>query len=88
MQVINRTKEQTTLEIVLANGARDSINIQPQSRVTLPQGATLNPDKAVVYARIVKVVEDVAPPATPAPAPEDAEGASNDTVSITETAQK
>jgi hypothetical protein len=69
MKVINRTKEMVTLEIVLANGAHDSVNIQPQGRIHLPAGAVLNPTKELVYNRIVKIiaVPETAPEATVSP---------------------
>jgi hypothetical protein len=69
MKLINRTKVLQTVEIVLANGTPDSVNLQPLSRADLPRGATVNPKKIEVYKPIIKVVEDVvAPPLATPPA--------------------
>lgn len=67
MKVINRTKDLLTLEIVLANGKKDSVNIQPLGRADLPPGSMINPDKELVYGPLIKKIDDAAPLPTPAP---------------------
>ena len=62
MQVYNRLDEFVTIEIMLANGSLDSVNIQPRGRVTLPPGAKINPDKAKLYASYTKVKDEAPAP--------------------------
>lgn len=57
MKVLNLSKEQQTVRIVLASGAKDSINLQPQSRANLPSGAKIDPDYEKVYAPFLKTSE-------------------------------
>lgn len=56
MKIINPTQDFKTIDIVLANGERDSVNLQPQSRASLPVGAVIAPEKARVYASFLKTV--------------------------------
>jgi hypothetical protein len=46
MALINKTNFMLSVPIVLADGTRDSVNIQPNRRVTLPDGAILDPRRA------------------------------------------
>lgn len=46
MALINKTNFMMSVPIVLADGTRDSVNIQPNRRVDLPEGATLDPRRA------------------------------------------
>lgn len=46
MALINKTNFMLSVPIVLADGTRDSVNIQPNRRVTLPDGAVLDPRRA------------------------------------------
>jgi len=62
MKVINRTKDFLTVPLILANGTKDSINIQPMGRVTLPEGAEVDPSKAAAYKTRIKVFDNVVPP--------------------------
>jgi hypothetical protein len=56
MKLINKTKEQITLEIVDTNGNVDSINIQPQGRVTVPEGFSISESKLPQYAQVVQMI--------------------------------
>lgn len=64
MLVLNLSKEPQSVRIVLASGAKDSINLQPKSRANLPAGAKIDPDFEKVYAPFIKTNE----PQTAAPA--------------------
>lgn len=87
MQIINRTKEAITLEIVLANGTVDSINIQPQGRIkALPEGAVINPKKRRQYEQIAKFVDDVPKPTTTPGTTPDPEAGPNGSVTVTASA--
>ena len=46
MALINKTNFMLSVPIVLADGTRDSVNIQPNRRVNLPAGAVLDPRRA------------------------------------------
>lgn len=46
MALINKTNFMLSVPIVLADGTRDSVNIQPNRRVNLPEGAILDPRRA------------------------------------------
>lgn len=46
MALINKTNFMLSVPIVLADGTRDSVNIQPNRRVNLPDGAVLDPRRA------------------------------------------
>lgn len=46
MALINKTNFMMSVPIVLADGTRDSVNIQPNRRVDLPEGAMLDPRRA------------------------------------------
>lgn len=50
MPIINKTSIQHTVPIILANGQKDSVNLQPGGRLTLPAGAILDPTKARQFA--------------------------------------
>lgn len=62
MKVLNSLRELITVEIMLANGTIDSVNIQPRSRAELPPGAKINPAKEKLYASYTKVIHDVVAP--------------------------
>jgi hypothetical protein len=46
---VNNSGHMREVEMILANGTRDSINIQPGARVTPPAGSMINPDKEKSY---------------------------------------
>lgn len=54
MLLINKTEQLATVEIILANGSKDSVNVQPRSRVSLPPGSVPNPKKLAVYKQFIK----------------------------------
>lgn len=56
MLLINKTKEQVTLEIANADNQRDSVNLQPQGRINLPEGWQLVGSKLEQYKQIVQIV--------------------------------
>ncbi len=56
MLLINRTKELITLKIVNEAGHTDSINIQPQGRVTMPEGYNLPESHVDQYKQIIQIV--------------------------------
>lgn len=56
MLLINRTKELITLKIVNEAGHTDSINIQPQGRVTMPEGYSLPESHVDQYKQIIQIV--------------------------------
>lgn len=44
MQVVSKIKDSQVVHIILEDGQKDSINLQGRGRVTLPAGATLDPN--------------------------------------------
>jgi hypothetical protein len=53
--IINKTSHQQTIKIILANGKKDSINLQPNGRSDLEEGAKIDPDFEKTYAKILIV---------------------------------
>lgn len=43
MSLINTLKSGVTLKIINAQGQKDSVNIQPKGKITLPAGWSLDP---------------------------------------------
>jgi hypothetical protein len=83
MKVLNSLRELVTVEIMLANGTLDSVNIQPRGRVTLPPGAKINPAKEKLYASYTKVITDVvAPTAKTEVSPKSTSGETSGTSSV------
>lgn len=58
MKIINPTQDFKTIDVVLANGQRDSVNLQPGGRASLPEGSVVCPDKARVYASWLKTAPE------------------------------
>lgn len=50
MPIINKTNIQHIVPIILADGQKDSVNLQPGGRLNLPAGAILDPTKARQFA--------------------------------------
>ncbi len=53
--IINKTKEFLTLDVVGPNGEKDSVNLQPQGRLDLPEGYTLSEDKLNFYKTLITI---------------------------------
>lgn len=51
--LINTLKSGVTLKIVNAQGKKDSVNIQPRSKVVLPAGYVIDPAFAKEYQSYV-----------------------------------
>lgn len=49
MAYINKLKVLQTVRIVGPNGAKDSINLQPQGRASLPSGWSIDPNYSKEY---------------------------------------
>jgi hypothetical protein len=58
MKLINTTSEFATIKIVLANGVKDSINLQPRGRASLPPGSVMDPQFEKQYASYIKTMSD------------------------------
>jgi hypothetical protein len=55
MLIINPSREVVAIPLVLSNGKKDSINIQPGGRAKPPAGAIIDPDKERVILSVVRV---------------------------------
>lgn len=45
MEIISKVKESRVIPIVLADGTQDTVNLQGRSRIDLPPGARLDPNR-------------------------------------------
>jgi hypothetical protein len=54
MHIINRLKRSQVIPIVLADGKFDTISLH--SKVELPKGANIRPDKVAEFANTITVV--------------------------------
>lgn len=45
MQVVSKIKESQVVYILLEDGSKDSVSLQGRGKLTLPVGATLDPNK-------------------------------------------
>lgn len=59
--LINRTSTALTVKIVTADGRKDSINLQPNSRARPPAGATIDPVAFSSYQGQLLGIESYAP---------------------------
>lgn len=48
-KLVNNSIHTREVELILANGTTDTINIQPSARVTPPAGSKINPNKEKSY---------------------------------------
>jgi len=53
MPLINSLTVGVTLKIILADGTKDSINIQPKGKVSLPAGAVVDPAYVAEYNQYI-----------------------------------
>lgn len=53
---VNRSKHAQEVQLVLANGSIDSMNLQPLGRASPPPGSKINPDKEAQYLKSFLVV--------------------------------
>ena len=67
MQVVNSSNYSVSIEIILASGAKDSINLQAKSRANLPIGSKINPDREKQYASFLKTDRAIALPVSSQP---------------------
>lgn len=67
MSLINTLTVGITLNVVDADGKKDSVNIQPKGRIDLPAGYSVDPQYAREYQTYVMGIPPVASTPTPAP---------------------
>lgn len=70
----NRSVHAREVEVLLANGAVDSVTIQPGGRVQLPAGSILHPDKEASYKGFLTVLDIPVPDPVPTDTTDGADG--------------
>ena len=56
--VVNTSTSTMHVDIILSNGKRDSVNVQPKSRANLPEGATVCPNFEYLNPKMKKHTPD------------------------------
>ena len=64
MQIINSLKPARTIPIVLADGTSDTVNLQGRGRITLPEGAKLDPRQEKSLLETLTVVGKASVPSS------------------------
>ncbi len=59
--LVNKTAVTQIVKIQLADGTKDSINLQPRGRAVPPKGSIIDPKVYPTYLSTVQGVEDYAP---------------------------
>lgn len=60
--LINKTQMLQIVKIITKEGKRDSVNLQPNGRLHLPAGATIDPRMYASYSKTISGIEAYAPP--------------------------
>ena len=56
---VNRSKHIQEVQLVLANGSIDSMNLQPGGRASPPPGSKVDPNKEALYAKSFLAIHNV-----------------------------
>lgn len=59
--LINKTDTFQVVKIVMPDGKKDSINLQPKSRAVPPPGAKIDPQYIASYRKTILGVDNYAP---------------------------